>query len=61
MNDLDRLLKFKEKMVIPSRELKSYKTCEQVIEEIMSLKSKVTDLQQKGDYLRKKEVKLKGG
>jgi len=61
LSDLSRLLKFKEKWLSQAESSRSYKACEQVSEEITSLKSKVTELQTEGDYLKKKEVELQGG
>lgn len=42
--DIDKLLKFREKQLSQAENSKSYKVCEQVTEEMMTLKSKVTEL-----------------
>jgi len=59
LSDIDRLLKFKEKRLSQAESSKSYKTCEQVTEEIMTLKSKATDLNREKRLFEKKADRAK--
>ena len=65
--DIDKLLKFKEKRLSHAENSKSYKICEQVTEEMMTLKSKVTELhrekrlfEKKVNWARRRMLRKKG-
>ena len=59
LSDITRLMKFKEKRVSQAESSKSYKTCEQVTEEIMTLKNKATELNREKRLFEKKANRAK--
>ena len=59
LSDIDRLLKLKEKRLSQAESSKCYKTCGQVTEEIMTLKSKATDLNREKRLFEKKADRAK--